>query len=102
VSAKRKVPTREEFIALIDRASVPESEWHDRDSASAQIQLGKARMLLLAGCEYTIDPGKAHDCWWLEFTVHDFGYFETGDLGWESAYIPTAERLDKAKGEDWY
>lgn len=98
----RLVPTREEFIALIDRATVPESEWNDRDSAGAQRQLGEGRALLLSGCEYTVEPGNEHDCWWLEITYRGFDYFEVGDLSTDTFYIPTEKRLTEVNGKDWY
>lgn len=96
-------PSREELISLCERGSVAESNWHDRDSAGAQTQLGKALFLLRAGCEFTFDnPPVSHECWWLTFSVKGFNYFEIGEMDWDHAYIPTAEKLDKAAGNDWY
>jgi hypothetical protein len=96
-------PTREELIALIDQATVPQSEWHDRDSAGAQRQLGEGRALLLAGCDFTFDdPAIEHGCWWITVTYRGFDYFEIGEWSTDNVYIPTAERLAERAGKDWY
>lgn len=99
-----RVPSREELIALIDRATVPESEWRDRDSAGAQRQLGEGRALLLAGCDFRLseDPQSDADTWWIDITYKGFDWFEMHELSTDLLYVPTSERLDARAGKDWY
>ena len=46
--------TREELIAICEKATVPQSKWWDRDSAGAIQQMGMAWALLKAGCEFRV------------------------------------------------
>lgn len=96
--------TREELIDLCTRGVVAQEHWHDRDSAGAQRQLAEARTLLLSGCAFKLadDPESDKNTLWIKITFEGFDYFEIGELTEESFYIPTDERLNKAKGEDWY
>lgn len=112
-------PTRDELIALCERAlrQATVDKWHDRDSATACMQLGVAYALLCAGAEfYVITPATVKrdserhlksdgQMLWVHFDFPGFDAFEYGrdDLTtWQSetAYIPTAARLDR--GGDWY
>lgn len=101
-------PTREELIALIDRATVPQDQWRDRDSAGAQRQMGEGRALLLAGCDFVICDDKDEytksdaETWWIDITYKGFDYFEIGELSTDTLYIPTAKRLADRAGKDWY
>lgn len=104
-----QAPTREELLVLCERGFVPEDEWHDRDSARAQRQLGEAYALLRSGCAFEVaaTPESTADTWWIEFTFKGFDYFEgtldgLGDLETDTRYIPTAARLDRTAGRDWY
>lgn len=99
-------PTREDLIALAERGIVPESKWADRDSAGAQMQLGKAWALLRAGCEFRFasSPEQTEDTHWVEITYQGFQYVEQGE-GFEETdtfYLPTASRLERKAGHDWY
>lgn len=112
--------TREELIAICERAIVPQDKWNDRDSCSAQIGVGTALVLLKSGCKFRVmtraTEGDAkhalvtdEETIWLEFWVHNFKWFEYGDedqpdgfLHEDHIYLPTPKRLDKAAGNDWY
>jgi hypothetical protein len=99
-----KQPTREELIELCERGIRPMSVWMNRDSHSAQVQLGKAWVLLRAGVEFTFDK-PSHKCHWIDFHgIEGFQYHEWGAEGLEDdhAYIPTAERLEEVGDRDWY
>jgi hypothetical protein len=107
--------TREELIALCERGRVPQEKWSNRDSASAQRQLGEAWALLSAGCEFEIlssgDLRSDKSRWWIEIKYEGFKYHESYSpyeddredfLSKDTAYIPTSACLDAANGEDWY
>lgn len=111
--------SREELIAICEKAFVPQKDWEDRDSSSAQIKLGGCYALLKAGCEFEIkteentsDGSRCvtdSETIWIQFYVHDFLWFElceddnkgsaTGDYHF---YLPTVKRLLEAEGSDWY
>lgn len=111
--------TREELIALCERARVPQDKWMNRDSERAQRQIGEAWALLSAGCEFQVcvtQDGSGcstdDDTIWIETFSKGFNYFESyspeeGDIERdymesETSYIPTAKRLEEAAGGDWY
>lgn len=100
------LPTREQLIELCDRGLVPEDKWLDRDTAGAQMQLGKLRVLLLAGCEFRIlttgNLTSDEKTWWVEVTFRGFNYVEVGDMDEDTFYVPTGERLTARAGQDWY
>lgn len=100
---------REDLIALCERAVVPVEDWRDRDSADAQKQVGEALALLRAGAEFSLasDPKQTEDTIWIHCYYPGFNAFEYGRgerANWESDlfYIPTAARLDRVGGKDWY
>ena len=97
--------TREELIALCERAIVAEDLWHNRDSATAQQKIGRCWALLKAGCAFKITNSKDQfGSINLDITYAGFDCFEYGE-GYEdedSFYIPTAEKLDAVDGKDWY
>lgn len=110
-------PTRQELIALCERARVPQDKWRNRDSASAQRQLGEAWALLSAGCEFEVLREKGGCCTdkntiWLKIRYEGFNFHESyspydGDaredyLDDDLAYIPTEARIERANGDDWY
>lgn len=104
--------TREELIALCDDGVVPVDKWSNRDSASAQKQLGEARALLAAGCDFDVidDRGrlKSDDrTLWVEiiypgFQAFEWGHSERAHWDDDTYYLPTRQRLDDNAGRDWY
>lgn len=104
------VPTREELIDLCERGVVSHDRWSNRDSAQAQRQLGECLALLRAGCEFqVIQVGNLKSdakTWWVCIEFRGFQSFEYGldEVGFddETFYVPTAERLERADGGDWY
>lgn len=93
---------RIELIKICENAVVDESEWRNRDTASAQRQLGECWALLKAGCNYTVTDRRT-DVIWLDVY---FDGFMTKDAGAskdsESFYLPTFEDLKRVNGSDWY
>lgn len=111
--------SREALIALCEAAAVPMDKWRNRDSASAQQQVGQALALLRAGCPFTVLRGQptAHynghllsddKTLWVDISFRGFQAFEYGggreDGYWddETFYLPAAARLQEAAGNDWY
>lgn len=99
-------PTREDLIAICERAFTPQEKWRNRDSGDAHRQLGECYALLKAGCDFYVRyDGRLHT-WWVTVEYHGFDYFEYGAqegcTSNEQFYLPTAERLDARPGEDWY
>ena len=98
--------SREDLLQICADALVPQEKWHDRDSASAQRQLGECFILLSAGCDYTVREG-AQNMLWVHVFYNGFSSFEYGrtdprNQDDEEFYVPTRERLDRNKGGDWY
>lgn len=108
--------TREELIAICERAVVSLADWGDRDSPEAQEGVGTAWVMLRAGCPFTILTGTGPGCHtdkntiWLEIRWPRFNNFEYGETeekdanGWpsETIYLPTPQRLENVAGKDWY
>jgi hypothetical protein len=96
--------TREEIIAICDRAVVQHDKWSDRDSYSAQEQVAMLRALMLAGCDFEMDTHMSHNdgIVWVRVACRTFTAFEYGEMGSETFYIPTIARLEDTAGEDWY
>ena len=105
--------TREELLDLCERGIVPEDKWGNRDSESSQRSLGEAWALLKARCMFRVrtkenvkrpDSGCYTDekCVWIDVVTRGFDCFEGGAHGTHTFYIPTAARLEQAKGGDWY
>ena len=105
--------TREDLIKICEQAFVSEDKWHDRDSSSAQKQLGECYIFLKDGCEYEIrEEDSSEDTIVLDIYTKGFCWFES----WENEedrtrddkekhnyfYLPTQKRLDEANGGDWY
>lgn len=103
----KKDITREELIELCQDGIVPQRKWYNRDSAGAQRQLGEARALLSAGCEYRVlreGSLKSNDrTIWIEIESEGFAYHDyDGPLDRETYYIPTRKRLNENADSDWY
>ncbi len=108
--------TRKELIAICESAFVPEIKWNDRDSESAQCQLGECYALLKAGCDFEIiyeDDicGTDENTIWLYVYSHGFSWFESfnkpnertrDEMEEHHYYLPTIKRLKEANGNDWY
>lgn len=102
---------RAELLAICEAAIVPEHAWHDRDSYSAQFQVGECWALLRAGCDFRIhmpgdDPAPDEDTIWLTTYGEGFQRFEIGTDAEKEAelhYLPTRARLAAVgPGKDWY
>lgn len=102
---------RSTLLSILDDAFVLERFWHDRDSASAQRQVGEAYQLLKSGCKYEVlyeksNSGVCTDAKtiWLKITFKGFNDFEYGSDASKSEifYMPTRKRLQLAAGKDWY
>jgi hypothetical protein len=96
---------RDVLLALCERGFVPQEHWYNRDTSAAQRQLGECYALLKAGCEFTVHTER--DTHWVTVTYRGFDFFEgtydgMGSLDDERFYVPTAERLDRSPGRDWY
>ena len=101
--------TTDELIRLCEQSVVPVEAWRNRDTADAQRQVGEALALLRAGAEWreSTDPKTDASTIWIDITFPGFNAFEEGRserAAWDSElfYIPTAERLARRAGEDWY
>lgn len=97
-------PTREHLIDLCQKGVVPHEKWCDRDTSSAQRQLGEALALLLAQCDFWVEPEIKHNAHWVHVRFDGFNRFEYGDEVAQDEkvfYIPTAEGLARAAGWDW-
>lgn len=96
-------PTREELVSLCERGVVPVEKWADRDSPSAQLQLGQAWALLKSGAEFTVTRESDPNTWWVVIDFPSFDSFEYDRSLYfqhERFYIPTETRL--REGQDWY
>lgn len=103
----RTTYNRDELVELCNRAIVSHERWSNRDSATAQKQVGELLVLLRAGCPFEV----VKEGVWVtnERTVvvkmyyRGFMQFEEGEgLAQESFYLPTQTRLDEANCGDWY
>jgi hypothetical protein len=104
--------TREDLIALCERAIVAEENWGNEDTANAQKKIGACWALLKAGCDFRVissNDGQSvatdERTIWLDVFYSGFTTFEDGpdaEKEKEGFYIPTSESLKEANGEDWY
>jgi hypothetical protein len=103
--------TREELIAICERAVVPVDRWDNRDTPSSQEGVGHCWALLRAGCAFRVLAGTERCSTdertiWLAVMHPTFNTFELGedDAGLDAAtfYLPTPASLDAANGGDWY
>ena len=104
---------RDELVGICEAAIVPMDHWHDRDSAGAHEQVGRAWALLRAGCPFRVRWEPEHDgdgcvtsegTVWVAIEWRGFQSFENG-REWdqeETFYLPTRKRLAEAGGKDWY
>jgi len=93
---------RQHLLEICARACIAQSEWRNRDSASAQQGVGKAWAMLSAGCAYRIcreldDAPCITDgrTIWLEL-------FHPAEDEYTTAYLPTIARLERHGRQDWY
>lgn len=112
--------TREDLIKICELAIVNEKYWKDRDTESAQRNVGICWILLKCGCDFEVQYDKEYDTdgcvtdekiIWLYIYSKGFRYFEYSDGNEENdreykekiiLYLPTMKRLAEAKGKDWY
>jgi hypothetical protein len=99
--------TRDELIAICERAVVPHDRWSDRDTPSAQEGVGKAWVFLRAGCDFRVLTSgfviTDDNTIWLEIDHDNFGVIDWGGpRETETFYLPTPERLNANSGKDWY
>lgn len=102
---------RGELVAICTEGIVPQNRWRNRDSAAAQRQLGEARALLAAGCDYRVldgdNPARMRtddQTIWIEISYRGFNDFEYGEGPSydDTFYLPTRKRLASNRGSDWY
>lgn len=94
---------RDELISICEAAFVPQEHWSNRDTASAQRQLGEAYALLKAGCEFWIGPASNDQTLWVNIAFEGFAHKDyDGGLDTDHFYLPTRKRLEEANGTDWY
>lgn len=97
--------SREELIALCERAIIPVTDWRNRDTPAALEQLGICWAYLKSGCEYKADYGMFFVI--LNIFRPTFNTIERQEplggpeLEEASFYIPTQRQLDRKKGGDW-
>lgn len=98
--------TREQLIELCNKAVVAHEDWRDRDSSSAQRQVGELLALLRAGCPFEVvqkgDWATDERTIVVLVTFHGFSKFEDGEDESETFYLPTESRLIERVGSDWY
>lgn len=103
--------TREDLIGLCRDGVLPQEKWSDRDTARAQMQLGQAWALLLAGCDFRARLGHRGLVVDVRVEYRGFQWFEGGFdyaddrdmyLDHEDFYVPTRARLTAVDGRDWY
>lgn len=108
--------TREEIINICEHAIVPEKHWSDRDSQASQSKIGEVWALLKAGCKFKVLVQDSsikgpqlcttdNRTVWIEINSEGFMYHEMAEEEYkdkDTFYLPTWERLESAKGKDWY
>jgi len=100
--------SRDELLELCQKAIVPEEQWRNRDSPSAQEQLGICHHLLKCGCTFYIltigDTATNDRTIWLSIEWKSFASFEYGEGHRQDRrfYLPTEQRLKDTEGKDWY
>lgn len=102
--------TREDLIAICEKAIVPEAQWRNRDTPRSQERVGTAWALLKAGCDWRIAedmydkrPAEREHTIWIQIEYPGFGTFDwEGPEEDELFYLPTEKRLAERVGGDWY
>ena len=102
--------TRKQLIEICEKAIVKETEWRDRDSGAAHINVGTCWALLKAGCKFTIKVDDSacstdEETIWVSIQFKGFQTFEFDSdsaLEEDTRYLPTQKRLNKIEGGDWY
>ena len=101
---ERHTYTINELIDICEKSFIKEDNWNNRDSESAQRQLGECYVLLKDGCEYKINENSTDNFILLTIYSKGFTYFDWGNNVKEEReyYIPTYKRLEETNGKDWY
>jgi len=101
--------SREELVKICEQAIVPENKWCNRDSASAQANIGKCWAYLKAGCDFRVMCEESDNYCisdertiWVEIIHDGFECFEVGKKSRDVFYLPTPERIAEHVGNDWY
>jgi hypothetical protein len=95
---------RDELIALCEKAIVNESLWSDRDSSSAQRQIGELWALLKAGCEFKLEKNESPGTHSVLVRFNGFSHWvwDKTTKDEDVFYLPTEAKLERANGGDWY
>ena len=105
--------TREELIAICERAMIPLHQWSNRDTPESIRAVGECWAYLKTGCEFRVHPEAVMlqkglyttmDTIWVEVMHPTFNSFEYGG-GHEASeiyHLPQPARLDETEGRDWY
>lgn len=115
--------TREELVAICEKAIVLQDKWSNRDSESSQKRVGRCWRLLKCGCKFHVvkesddkDYHTTEKAIIIKFWVRNYLWFEDGmdveetdkdgyehDSNHESLlfYLPQPKRISET-GEDWY
>ena len=112
-NAKDYEYTREQLIEICEAAIVPQSDWWNRDSPSAQEGVAIIWGKLKAGCDFRVTPRNPQDkggCFtddetiWITVYWKNFAYFEGDAHGRDEyhGYLPTPKKLEQNDGNDWY
>lgn len=99
--------SRIELIELCNKAVVPHKLWRNRDTSSAQRQVGELLALLRADCPFEVvtegDWATSERTIVVKVSYRGFSSFEEdAGLSKETFYLPTQTSLDEAAGRDWY
>lgn len=123
------IPTKEQLIELCEKSVVRCSNWHDRDSYSAQVNVQNIYRGLMLNLDYTLtidddyqsitvnfincnktqpdadkynlDIDSLDDYFELRGSDSEMFYRSSEFDSW-GGFLPTAERLQEADGSDWY
>jgi len=106
----KKNVDRKLLIMICEMAIVKEENWNDRDSAAAQMGVGKLWALLNAGCKYEIVYSKKanevstnEDTIWVKVFYRGFSCMEEDSgLNYDLFYLPSLKTVSNNPGKDWY
>ena len=95
--------TREQLLEICEAAFLPQEKWRNRDTASAQRQLGTCYALLKAGSDFVVR--QEEKVLTVTFWYHGWNWFEYGNEASQEMdrfYVPAPEHLAEVAGRDWY